>query len=347
MSTSNPSQAGSGSTASRTPLRIAVAGAGAIGCSVAAMLAHSGLPVSLLARGATLEAVRHHGVRLQRGNHQQEIQATVAASDNAAELGVQDAVFLCTKAHDLAGIATAVAPLIGPETCIIPMVNGVPWWYFQGLPGQYAGRTVSAVDPQGKLLQAFPSEQVLGAVQFLTAERVGPGVASSTNPMLVVLGELDHTETQRAAQLVQAFNDAGIESRLSPRIRDPLWVKIIANLTSNPLSVLTGATLDTLYGDARLLPIVRKIMNECLALAASYGARIEFDPYQFIEQAQGMGPVRTSMLQDALAGHHLELAAIGDAVLELARLQEIPMPVTHDILALTHFRDEAGRARSA
>src|SRR5690554_4938925 len=213
MSTSNNSiQAASASTtAGQAPLRIAVAGAGAIGCSLAAMLAHGGVSVSLLARGATLEAVRANGVRLERGKAQETIQARVAASDNAQELGVQDAVLVCTKAQDLAGIAPLLAPLIGPETCIIPMVNGVPWWYFQRLSGRHAGRRVNAVDPDGKLLQALPSEQVLGAVQFLTAERLAPGVASSTNHMLVVLGELDHTETPRAARLVQAFNDAGIE----------------------------------------------------------------------------------------------------------------------------------------
>lgn len=327
------------SVAGGPTLRIAIAGAGAIGCTVAAMLAKGGHKVSLLARGATLEAIRSNGLQLHHADS--VIHVHPAAASSAAELGVQDAVLVCTKAQDLAGIAPLVLPMVGPETCIVPMVNGVPWWYFQRLPGRMEGRNVQAVDPGGKLLQTLPTNQVLGAVQFLTAERKAPGVVSSTNHMLVILGELDHTETPRAARLVQTFNDAGIESRLSPRIRDPLWTKIIANLTSNPLSVVTGATLQTLYSDPRLLPIVRKIMNECLAVAASYGARIGFDPPSFIEQAVAMGAVRTSMLQDSLAGHPLELAAIGDAVLELAQLQGIAMPVTNDILALTHFRDQA------
>lgn len=343
MTTSSLHPVRSGAAAAETPLRIAVAGAGAIGCTLAATLAHAGQPVSLLARGATLEAVRDHGLQLRRAGD--TLQVRLAASAHADELGVHDVVLVCTKAHDLAGIVPSLEPLIGPDTCVVPMVNGVPWWYFQRLPGRLAGRNVHSVDPDGLLLQALPSHQLLGAVQFLTAERLAPGVVSSTNHMLVVLGELDHAETPRAARLVRAFNEAGIESRLSPRIRDPLWTKIIANLTSNPLSVITGATLDALYSDPRLLPIVRKIMNECLALAAAYGARIDFDPPSFIEQAVGMGAVRTSMLQDALAGHPLELAAIGDAVLELAQLQDIPMPVTRDILALAHFHDDALRAR--
>ena len=323
------------------PLRIAVAGAGAIGCSLTAMLAHGGQAVSLLARGATLNAIQLNGLQLQRAHDTLHVQVPV--SDDAHQLGVHDVVLVCTKAHDLPGIVPALKPLIGPDTCVIPMINGVPWWYFQGLSGRLAGRRITAVDPQGALLKALPSRQVLGAVQFLTAERLSPGVVSSINPMLIILGELNHTETPRAARIVQAFNDVGIESRLSPRIRDPLWTKIIANLTSNPLSVLTGATLNTLYSDPRLLPIVRKVMNECLALAAAYGARIDFDPPSFVEQAVAMGPVRTSMLQDALVGHPLELPAIGDAVLELAVLQSIPMPVTRDILALAHFRDDTLR----
>lgn len=326
------------------PLRIAIAGAGAIGCTLAATLGHAGQAVSLLARGATLDAVQRKGLQLHRANDTLSVQ--VRASADAAELGIHDAVLICTKAHDLPAIVPAIAPLIGPDTCIVPMVNGVPWWYFARLPGRLSGRAVQAVDAQGSLLKALPSEQVLGAVQFLTAERLAPGVVTSINPMLVVVGELDHTESVRAARLVNAFNQAGIESRLSPRIRDPLWTKIIANLTSNPLSVISGATLDVLYSNPRLLPIVRKVMNECLALAAAYGARIDFDPLSFVEQAVAMGPVRTSMLQDARAGHPLELAAIGDAVLELAQLQDMPMPVTRDILALAHFHDDALRAQS-
>lgn len=324
------------------PLRIGIAGAGAIGCSLAAMLGHGGQTVSLLARGATLDAVKRSGVQLHRKSD--SLKVPVGVSDKATDFGEQDVVLICTKAQDLPGIVPALKPLIGRQTCIVPMVNGVPWWYFQRLPGRLEGRTIQTLDPQGRLLELLPSRQVLGAVQFLTAERLAPGVASSINPMLVIIGELDHTESHRAARLVQALNAAGIESRLSPRIRDPLWTKIIANLTSNPLSVLTGATLDVLYSDPNSLPIVRKIMHECLALAAAYGARIDFDPPSFIEQAVAMGPVRTSMLQDALAGHPLELAAIGDAVLELAELQGIPMPVTHDIVALTRFRDITNRS---
>ena len=323
-------------------LRIGFAGAGAIGCTLAATLAHSGQAVQLLARGANLQAIQRNGIQLTRSDG--TIKAPVTASASGHELGVQDVLFLCTKAQDLAGMLPAVAPMIGPETIIVPLVNGVPWWYFQGVPSPFAGRAIEAVDPGGALLRALPASQILGAVVFITAERPAPGAVESRNPMLLVLGELDHTETPRLQRIAEALTAAGLPTRQSPRIRDPLWTKIIANLTSNPMSVISGATLQDLYSDPRLLPVVRKILFEAMTLAAAYNARLEFDPATFIAQAAAMGPTRTSMLQDALHGRPLELAAIGDSVLELASLQQIPMPITQDIIALTHFRDEATRA---
>lgn len=319
------------------PPRIGIAGAGAIGCAIAATLAHTGLPVQLLARGATLEAIQRNGIQFTRA--QDVIHVPVQASSSAQELGGQDILFLCTKAHQLAQLLPAIKPMITPQTCIIPLVNGVPWWYFQRIEGRLAGRAVNSVDPDGALLRALPSEQVLGSAVFMTVERPAPGAVVSRNPLLLILGELDHTETPRVQGIAAALNAAGLPTRVSARIRDPLWTKIIANLTSNPMSVLTGATLEALFSDPRLLPIVRRQLHEAMTLSAAYGARLEFDPTTFIAQAAAMGAVRTSMLQDSLQGLPLELAAIGDAVLELAHLQEIPMPVTEDIIALAHYRD--------
>ncbi|GAA5233710.1 2-dehydropantoate 2-reductase [Verticiella sediminum] len=324
------------------PLRIGVAGAGAIGCTLAAVLARGGQQVSLLARGATLRAIAAGGVRLTDAAGTAEV--PVRASDSAAALGVQDVVFVCTKAQDVAGILPALAPMIGPDTTIVPLINGVPWWYFQGLPGRLEGRAVAAVDPQGVLAGSVRREQLVGAVVFITAERVQPAEVVSPNPMLIILGELAHMETPRVRRIAAALDAAGIEARVSPAIRDALWTKVLANLTSNPLSVVSGGTLQQIYSDPRLLPIARKMLDEGLALAAAYGARIVFDPPTFIAQGAAMGPIRTSMLQDALHGRPLELAAIGDAVLELAELQGIPMPVTRDVIGLARFREDAMRA---
>ncbi len=318
------------------PLRIGVAGAGAIGCTLAAMLARAGQSVSVLARGATLQAIQADGIQLRRQD--QAWQVPVTASDDAAALGEQDVLFLCAKAHDLADLAQAASHLVGPHTTLVPMVNGVPWWYFERLPGQTAQRRIQAVNPDGRLFELLPTEQVVGAVQFITAERLAPGVVASHNPMLIVLGELGHVESERVRRIADALTASGIEGRPSAQIRDPLWMKIIANLTTNPLSVVADATLETMYSDPRLLPVTRKILFEGMALAAAHGARIPLDPHTIIAETTAMGPVRTSMLQDYTQGKRLELSAIGDAVLELADAVGLSMPTARDIIALAHYR---------
>ncbi|QEI09058.1 2-dehydropantoate 2-reductase [Pigmentiphaga aceris] len=323
-------------------MRLIIVGAGAIGCTLAALLAMSGQAVTLLARGDTLDAVRRDGVRLTRidGTHQVPVQVTGVPDG----LGPQDAIFICTKAHSLGDVLPGLAPLIGPETCVVPMVNGVPWWYFQGVSGRLQGRAIEAVDPGGGLLAMLPWQQVLGAVVLITAERTAPGTVHSTNPLLLVLGEPDHTEHPRTHRLAAVLRAAGIDARVSTAIRDNVWTKVIANLTSNPLSVVTGATLDRLYSDPDIVPLVRKILHEALQVAAAYGARFPVDLQSFLAQGAGMGAVRTSMLQDFDQGRPLELAAIGDAIIELAALQGIDMPVTKDVIALARFRSKAARA---
>ena len=319
-------------------LRIGVAGAGAIGCTLAVLLARAGMAVHVLSRGDTLRRMQDEGVTLHRQG--QRLQARVTASSSAAELGVQDVLFLCVKSQDVASMLAAASAMIGPLTTVVPLVNGVPFWFFQGLPSRWQGRAVQCVDPQGALVKQVNMQQVLGAVTFITAERLGPAEAVSDNPLLIVLGEIDHRpDSTRLESTAAALRGAGIETRCVPAVRDTLWTKILANLTSNPLSVISGATLDAIYGDARLLPVVRQMLQEGLAVAAAYGARIAFDPVSFVAEGAALGAVRTSMLQDHLAGRPLELAAIGDAVLELAQLQGMPMPVTERILGLAHFRE--------
>lgn len=322
------------------PMNIGIAGAGAIGCTLAVLLARAGYRVQVLARGESLRRMQTEGVVLHRND--QRLQAQVNALDSATQLGVQDVVFVCTKSQDVATILQAARPMIGPETTVVPLVNGVPFWFFQGLPGRWQGQAVQAVDPQGQLLSQTPIKQVLGAVTFITAERRAPAEAWSDNPLLIVLGEIDHSPSSaRLERIAGVLNQAGIQTRCVPTLRDTLWTKILANLTSNPLSVISGAGLDAIYGDPRLLPIVRQMLQEGLALAAAYGARISFDPTAFIAEAHDLGPIHTSMLQDHMAGRPLELAAIGDAVLELAQLQGISMPVTARVIGLAHFRQVA------
>ncbi|MDO9596367.1 MAG: 2-dehydropantoate 2-reductase [Azoarcus sp.] len=324
--------------------RICIAGAGAIGCTIAARMALTGHTVSVLARGATLGAIRRDGITLT--DHEGTHQVAVHASEHA-EFGVQDIVFVCAKAQDLAGILPRLQPLIDEHTIVVPTVNGVPWWYFYGEGGRFADQTVHAVDPDRQISALLPLRHIIGSVVFIAAEVEQPGHVVARTPHLIMFGEPANGLSPRLLELCAAVEAGGIEARPLERIRDKLWTKIIANISTNPLSVITGATLEELYTRPELKETVVAIMREVLLVAASYGARVEIDPLSFIELGAAMGPVRTSMLQDHDKGRPLELAAIGDAVLELAARFDIPMPVTRKVIDLTRFRGKQDATRHA
>ncbi|AOJ28626.1 MULTISPECIES: ketopantoate reductase family protein [Burkholderia] len=324
--------------------KICVAGAGAIGSTLAARLAASGRAVSVFARGATLGAIRRRGIELD--DLSGSIRVNVPASDRADDFDRQDIVFVCAKAHALPGLLTSIKPMLGKETVVVPAVNGVPWWYFGGEGGREHGsagsgpdyESVRAVDPDGSLAAMLPSRQILGCVVYITAEVREPGRVVATNPHRMILGELDNRPSVRLEQVCALLSDAGIDTRASGRIRDDVWTKLVANLSSNPLSVITGGTLQDIYGAAELREVVVDMMGEVISVAERYGARIALNQDAFLVQGEKMGAFRTSMLQDYEKGQRLELAAIGDAVVELADRYGIPMPTTRAILALTRYR---------
>lgn len=324
--------------------KICVAGAGAIGSTLAARLAASSRLVSVFARGTTLEAINRRGIELD--DLSGSIRVNVPASDRIDDFDIQDIVFVCAKAHALSGLLTSIKPMLGKETLVVPAVNGVPWWYFGGEGGRGHGSTgsgldyesVHAVDPDGSLSAMLPSRQILGCVVYITAEVREPGRVVATNPHRMILGELDNRPSMRLQQVCALLSDAGIEARASRRIRDDVWTKLIANLTSNPLSVVIGGTLQDIYGAAELREVVVDLMDEVMSVAERYGARIALNQDAFLVQGEKMGAFRTSMLQDYEKGQRLELAAIGDAVLELADRYGIAMPTTRAILALTRYR---------
>lgn len=316
-------------------MNICIAGAGAIGCTLAARLAKSGQTVNVLARGTTLEAIQKKGIHLTDIDGEHKV--TVNASDSAKELGPQDIIFICTKAPALPAMLKLITPMLHKKTIVIPVVNGIPWWYFQGIEGRFSGDSIQAIDPEGSVSKLLPHTHLIGCVVFITAFRNSPGVVTSTNPHLIVLGEINHQMSERLEQVRTAIEDAGIEARATDNIRDQIWTKVAANITSNPLSVVTKGTLEQLYADDRLKPLVRRMLDEVLLIAAAYGARIRFDPHTFMELGAGMGAVKTSMLQDYEAGQPLELDAIGYSVLELANKVDIPMIATQNLLDLTQF----------
>jgi 2-dehydropantoate 2-reductase len=317
-------------------MRISIVGAGAIGTTIGVRLAMAGHDLSILARGATLRAIRERGLRLHdlEGSHT----AQPRASEDPAALGRQDIVFVCTKTTALADVLPQLAPMLGPDTVVVPAINGVPWWFFDGAGAHR--QPLAALDPDGVLARAVPAENLVGCVVYITAETLAPGEVRANNPHRLVVGEIGDRPGERARRLAALLSEAGIATEATECIRDVVWTKVLSNLSSNPLSVLTGATLEQIYGLPSMRPLVKKILGEAMLTAAAYGARLPFDPDTFMARGAGMGAVRTSMLQDYEAGRPLELAAIGDAVLELAARKGIPMETTADIIALARLRSE-------
>jgi 2-dehydropantoate 2-reductase len=316
-------------------LRICIVGAGAIGSTLAVRLCQAGHHVSMIARGKTLETIQTQGLTLY---DQHGVTKAHPHVSDQPEFGVQDYIFVCTKTQDIADVLPTLQPLVGDDTVIMPMNNGVPWWYFYKEGGRFDGQHVKAVDPDGRIATAVDNQRLIGSVLFITAEMTTPGVITSTAPHLIVMGEPSGVMSERLMMIRTALESAGIEARATDRIRDKLWTKIIANISSNPLSVLTHATLEQIYGMPELRDVVQQVMREVLLVAASYGARVEIDPKTFVQLGEAMGPFRTSMLQDLEKGRPLELQAIGDAVLELAAKYDVPMPVTRAVIALARFR---------
>ncbi|ADZ92838.1 2-dehydropantoate 2-reductase [Marinomonas mediterranea] len=323
-------------------MKICIAGAGAIGCALAARLAKVHKQLCLLARGDNLIRIKEQGIHLSDLDGEHHVH--VRASDDANFLGPQDLILVCTKTMALETILTSIQPMIHSNTVVIPVVNGIPWWYFKGIESRFGGENIRALDPKDQLETLLPHSQIIGSVIFLTASRVGLGNVKANNPHLIVLGEINHEMTDRLEAIRTVFELAGIESRSTDNIRDQLWTKVAANLTSNPLSVVTQSTLEQIYSDPRLTPLVRSILDETMLTAAAFGAKIRFDPPTFMELGAGMGAIKTSMLQDYEAGLPLETDAIGNSVLELASKMDLSMPTTKHIINLAEFMSEQQRS---
>ena len=336
--------------------RIAIVGAGAIGTTLAARLAEAGYTVSVLARGDSLAAIKRKGVCLidQQGQHT----ASVIAADNGCELGKQDIVFLCTKAHSVPSLLPQLQPLFDQHTCVVPMVNGTPWWLLMDAVEPCAANTapieavhIEAVDPGGELVRCLPASAIIGCVVYISAHLQAPGIAISNTPPRLIVGDIVATHDaadSRMEALVKVLETGGIATRHTQRIRDAVWSKIAANLTSNPLSVMTGTTLAQLYSHPSLQKVVSQLFEETHLTAQAYGGRLEMTLQGLLDLGERMGAVRTSMLQDYQQGRALELAAIVEGVIELADRRSIPVPTIKSILHLTrYFEDSALRQSHA
>jgi 2-dehydropantoate 2-reductase len=322
-------------------MKLCIFGAGAIGGLMAARLAAKGeVETTVIARGPHLAAMRERGLRLISEGQETVVRPRCVAS--AEEAGPQDYVVVTLKAHSLPAAARGMQPLLGPETAIVSAVNGIPWWYFYRLPGPHEDRRIASVDPDGALWDLLHPSRAIGCIVYPAAEVPEPGVVEHTYGDRFTLGEPDGSRSERAGALSAALVSAGFKAPVRPRIRDEIWVKLWGNMAFNPLSALTGATLDVVTGDPELRAVCRAMMLEGQAVAEALGVRFAIDVDRRIAGGAEVGAHKTSMLQDLERGRPMEIDALLGSVVELAEVVDVPAPTCRTVLALLR-----GRARLA
>ncbi len=320
-------------------MKVAIFGAGAIGGMMGVKLAQAGADVTFIARGPHLAAMQANGVIMHSGG--QTIQVRPRCAGSAAEAGRQDYVIVTLKAHSLPAAAADIALMMDENSALITAVNGVPYWYFHGLAGPYEGRIVESVDPDGALSAKLPPSCAIGCVVYPAAEVTAPGIIEHSYGDRFSLGEPDGSRSARIEAISQLLISAGLKAPIRPRIRDEIWVKLWGNLCFNPLSALTGATLDILTGRPDLRAICRSMMLEAQQVAEALGTKFAISVDKRIEGAAEVGVHKTSMLQDLERGRPMEIDALLGAVVELGQLTGNGMPNCELILALIRQRARA------
>ncbi|BCB77071.1 2-dehydropantoate 2-reductase [Phytohabitans flavus] len=315
--------------------RVCVVGAGAVGGLIGARLAASGCTTTALARGRTLDALRAHGWRLRTADGL--VTGPVEASDDPAALGPQDVVLLTVKAHALPALAPTLGPLFGPETVVVPAINGVPWWFFDGIGGEFDGLRLRAVDPDGAVAAAIPTARVIGCVVHLSASVEEPGLARHHAGDSLILGEPAGGAAGRRQTLADVLGKAGFSVTVSSRIQQDIWYKLWGNMTMNPISALTGATADLILDDELVNGFVRAVMGEAAAIGERIGCPIAQSAEDRNQVTRRLGAFKTSMLQDAEAGRPLELDAMVTVVREIAQATGTPTPYMDALLGLTRL----------
>jgi 2-dehydropantoate 2-reductase len=314
-------------------MKVCIYGAGAIGLLIGARLAATGShQVCAVARGATLAALNEHGLRVD--GFAGAITGPACASDDPAALGEQDVVVIAVKAPALADVACRIGPLLGPDTMIVPAMNGVPWWFCQGLRGPAAGLSLKSVDPDGVIAAYLPVERVVGCVVHAAAFVSAPGLARNQMGRGLVIGEPHGGLSDRVLALKRAFDEAGFETTASAMIQRDIWYKLWGNMTTNPISAITGATTDRIIGDE----LVRKLTGNAMLESGRIGERLGFAITQSPDERHAitrkLGAFRTSMLQDVQAGRAIELDSLVGAVRELGQHVGVETPLIDAIFGL-------------
>jgi 2-dehydropantoate 2-reductase len=317
-------------------MKICIYGAGAIGGYLGVQLARAGADVSLVARGAHLAAMRDNGLRLLIGDEAHVVRPR--CTDKPAELGVQDFVIICLKAHSIPAVIDQMKPLLGPQTRIVTAVNGIPYWYFYRHGGAHDGATLETIDPGGRQWRELGPERAIGCIVYPATEIEAPGVIRHVYGNHFPLGEPSGEVTADIQRLSALFIAAGLKAPVLDRIRDEMWLKLWGNVCLNPISALTHATLDVICSDPDTRALSKAIMLETQAIAESFGVKFRVDVERRIEGARKVGAHKTSMLQDLERGRPMEIDPLVTVVQEMGRLTGIATPALDTVLALVAQR---------
>ena len=318
-------------------MKIVIVGAGAIGGYIGAQLTRVGADVVLVARGSHLRAMQDRGIQVRSADGDFDVHPKLAA--DVSDVGKADVVILAVKAHSLTPIASSLRTLFGRDTVVVSTQNGLPWWYFQNLGGEYDGLGLERVDPGGVIAAAIEPRRIVASLAYFSTDIVEPGVIHHTEGNRISFGEPDGTRSERARAIAEALIAAGFRCPLTTRIRHETWVKLIGNVAFNPISALTGGTLEELARDPDIAPVVRTVMTEIEAVAERLGIALPITIDQRMAGAEKVGPHKTSMLQDFEAGRPMEIEAVVGAVVELGDKVGVPMPATRAVYGCVKLLD--------
>jgi 2-dehydropantoate 2-reductase len=316
-------------------VKIAIIGVGAIGGYVGIRLALAGEDVTFIARGANLDALRSRGIRLLTADGEEQVISKVNATDDYAAAGPQDLVILALKAHQVEAVAREVPKMFGRDTVVVPMQNGIPYWYFHRHAGELAGTQVRSVDPTGVIGEHIPCERVIGCVVYPAAELVSPGVIKHVEGNRFPVGEPDGTSSARVARISECFIRGGLQAPVLEDIRAEIWLKLWGNLSFNPISALSRATLADICKFPPSRAVAAAMMTEAQIVAGKLGITFRVSLEKRISGAERVGHHKTSMLQDVESARTLEIDALLGSVMELARLTDTPTPHIDTVFALT------------
>jgi len=319
-------------------VRIVIAGAGAIGGYIGARLARAGADVVLFARGPHLHAMQTRGLRVRSEEGDFEVKPQVAG--DLAAIGPADVVFLGVKAHSLTALAPQLPRLFGPDTTVVSTQNGIPWWYFQNYGGELDGLRLERVDPEGVIAAAIEARRIVGSLAYFATDIVEPGVIHHTEGNRISFGEPDGTKSERAKAIAGVLIGAGFRCPVTTRFRHEIWVKLLGNVAFNPISALTGGTLEELVRHPETNRLVRDLMVETELVAGKLGIELPISIDQRMAGAEKVGAHKTSMLQDYEAGRPMEIEAVVGAVVELGERLGMQMPATRAVYACVKLLDE-------